>query len=239
MKSTSSPHGSFLVAACLVVLLASCRTVPPSPRAAPAAPAPAAVPSAPSARETAVAEVKRLTEIADKDPLLAAWTGPYGGVPPWDKLNVAGFGKAFETGLALLLAEVDVIAENPEPSTFENTFVPLEDAGRHSDRAQTMFSILTNNLSTPEAQAVDKEWSPKIAAAYDRITFNTKLFSRVQPIYDGKGSLTPEQRRLVELNYDRFVRAGAKLSPDDKAKVGKINEELGGLFSDFRRTVRA
>src|SRR5512141_1300808 len=240
MKATIAVPGSLLVAASLGVLLASCRTVPPSPHAAPVEPAPAAAPAVvPSARDTAVADVKRLTEIADKDPLLAAWTGPYGGVPPWDKLNVAGFGKAFETGLALLLAEVDVIAENPEPSTFENTFVPLEDAGRHSDRAQTMFSILTNNLSTPEAQAVDKEWSPKIAAAYDRITFNTKLFSRVQPIYDGKGSLTPEQRRLVELNYDRFVRAGAKLSPDDKAKVGKINEELGGLFSDFRRTVRA
>jgi peptidyl-dipeptidase Dcp len=240
MKSQVSPsQGSFLVVACLVVLLASCRTVPPSPQTATAEPAPAAAPAATSARDTALAEVKRLTAIAEADPLLAAWTGPYGGVPPWDKLNVAGFGKAFETGLALLLAEVDVIAENPEPTTFENTFVPLEDAGRHTDRSQTLFSILTNNLSTPEAQAVDKEWSPKIAAAYDKITFNDKLFARVQKISDGKASLSPEQRRLVELNYDRFVRAGAKLSPEDKAKVGKINEELAGLFADFGNKVLA
>jgi peptidyl-dipeptidase Dcp len=242
MKSNVTPsQGSFLIAACLVVLLASCRTVPPSSPAASAEPAPVATPAAPSARDTALAEVKRLAEVADKDPLLAPWTGPYGGVPPWDKLNVAGFGKAFETGLALLLAEVDVIAANPEPPTFQNTFVPLEDAGRHSDRAQTLFSILTNNLSTPEAQAVDKEWSPKIAAAYDKITFNAKLFGRVAAIHDGldKSSLTPEQRRLVELNYDRFVRAGAKLSDDDKAKVGKINEELAGLFADFGNKVLA
>jgi peptidyl-dipeptidase Dcp len=243
MKSidTDFPGSLLIGASCLVALLASCRTVPPSSPTPTVERAPVATPAIPAARDTALAEVKRLTEIADKDPLLAPWTGPYGGVPPWDKLDVAGFGKAFETGLALLLAEVDVIAENPEPPTFENTFVPLEDAGRHSDRAQTMFSILTNNLSTPEAQAVDKEWSPKIAAAYDKITFNTKLFARVAAIHDAGDSanLNPEQRRLVDLTWDRMVRAGAKLSPDDKAKVGKINEELAGLFSDFSKKVLA
>jgi peptidyl-dipeptidase Dcp len=243
MKSfASASQGSSLAAACLVVLLAACRTVPPSSQtAAPAEPAPAATPAPPSARDAALAEVARLTAIADEDPMLEAWTGPYGGVPPWDKLNVPAFGKAFETGLALLLAEVDVIAENPEPPTFTNTFVPLEDAGRHTDRSQTLFSILTNNLSTPEAQAVDKEWSPKIAAAYDKIVFNSKVFARVAAIHAGrdKASLSPEQRRVVELTYDRMVRAGANLSPDEKAKVGKINEELAGLFTDFGNKVLA
>ena len=238
---TSAPQGSLLLVVFLLVLIAACKTAPPA--AAPAATAEtaaAAAPApAPSARDVASAEVARLTAIADQDPLLKAWEGPYGGVPPWDKLNVAGFGKAFETGLALVLAEVDVIAENPDPPTFENTFVPLEDAGRHTDRSQTLFSILTNNLSTPEAQAVDKEWSPKIAAAYDKIAFNPKLFARVAAIHEGRDKLNPEQRRLVELSYDRFVRAGANLSPEDKAKVGKINEELAGLFTDFGNKVLA
>ena len=243
MKSivTASPGSSLVAAVCLVTLLASCRTAPPAAPAASAEPAPVAAPAAPSARDTALAEAKRLAAIADQDPLLAPWPGPYGGVPPWDKLSVAGFGKAFETGLALLLAEVDAIAENPEPPTFENTIAALDDAGRHSDRAQTLFSVVTNNLSTPESQAVDKEWSPKIAAAYDKITFNDKLFARIAAIHDGpdKAKLTPEQRRLVDLNYDRFVRAGAKLSPENKAKVGKINEELAVLFTDFGNKVLA
>ena len=243
MKSivTASPGSSLVAAVCLVTLLASCRTAPPAAPAASAEPAPVAAPAAPSARDTALAEAKRLAAIADQDPLLAPWPGPYGGVPPWDKLSVAGFGNAFETGLALLLAEVDAIAENPEPPTFENTIAALDDAGRHSDRAQTLFSVVTNNLSTPESQAVDKEWSPKIAAAYDKITFNDKLFARIAAIHDGpdKAKLTPEQRRLVDLNYDRFVRAGAKLSPEDKAKVGKINEELAVLFTDFGNKVLA
>ncbi|HZI66473.1 MAG TPA: M3 family metallopeptidase [Thermoanaerobaculia bacterium] len=241
MKSVDT-IGMLVVASCAVALLASCRTSGPmSPPAATVESAPVATPAASSARAAAQAEVARLTAIADQDPLLAAWPGDYGGVPPWDKLNVAVFGKAFETGLALVLAEVDVIAENPEPPTFTNTFVPLEDAGRHTDRSQTLFSILTNNLSTPEVQALDKEWSPKIAAAYDKIVFNQKLFARVAAIHAArdKSNLNPEQRRLVELTYDRLVRAGANLSADDKAKVGKINEELAGLFTDFGNKVLA
>ncbi|HVE66812.1 MAG TPA: M3 family metallopeptidase, partial [Thermoanaerobaculia bacterium] len=238
----SAPQVSVLAIAFLAVVLAACQTASPPPPAAPMEPAPAAAAAAPAptaARDAAVAEVARLAAIADQDPLLAAWPGAYGGVPPWDKLNVAAFGKAFETGLALVLAEVDVIAENPDPPTFENTVVPLEDAGRHTDRSQTLFSILTSNLSTPEVQALDKEWSPKIAAAYDKIVFNPKLFARVAAIHAArdKSNLNPEQRRLVELTYDRLVRAGANLSAGDKEKVGKINEELAGLFTDFGNKV--
>ncbi len=237
----AQPGSLILVAVFFLVLIAACQTAPPATRAAAPAEAAPAAPPPTSARDAAAAEVTRLTAIADQDPLLMAWTGPHGGVPPWDKLNVAGFGKAFETGLALVLAEVDVIAENPEPPTFENTFVPLEDAGRHTDRSETLFSVLTSNLSTPEVQAVDNEWSPKIAAAYDKIAFNPKLFARVAAIHAArdKANLTPEQRRLVELTYDRFVRAGANLSPEEKAKVGKINQELAGLFTDFGNKVLA
>jgi hypothetical protein len=178
-----------------------------------AAPEPApAAPAMPSKRDAAAAEVARLTALADKDPFLMAWTGPYGGIPPWDKLKVEAFPRAFETGLALELAEVDVIAENPEPATFANTFAPLEDGGRHVGRAETLFSIMTGNLSTPEIQAVDKEWSPKMAATRDKITFNDQLFARVTAVYAARDQLTAEQRRLVELRYDRFVKAGAKLS---------------------------
>ncbi len=194
-----------------------------------------------SKQDLAKEEVARLTAIANKDPLLAPWTGKYEGVPPWDKLDVALVGKAFETGLALLLAEVDVVAENPEPATFENTFVPLEDAGRHQDRVELLFAIMTGNLSNDEVQAVDKEWSPKLSAAYDKITFNSKLFERIAAVYGKRESsrLNHDQKRVVKLRYERAVRAGAKLSEAEKAKVGKINEELAGLFADFSKKVLA
>ena len=228
-----------------LALMMSCgptpKPTPPTPPAPaedkPVVAAPEPKPAVPSKQAAAMAEVARLTALADKDPYLVAWTGPYGGVPPWDKLKVEAFPKAFELGLALSLAEVDVIAENPEPATFANTFVPLENTGRHQGRADTLFSIMTGNLSTPEVQAVDKEWSPKMAAARDKITFNAKLFGRISAVYAARDQLDAEKRRVVELRYDRFVKAGAKLSSADQAKVGKINEELAGLFTEFNKKV--
>ena len=221
-----------------LALLMSCATPKPTapppveaqPSAAAADPAPAA-PPAPAPHDTAVAEVKRLTALAEADPYLAPWQGPHGGVPPWDKLKVDAFPRAFELGIALTLAEIDAIAENPEAPTFDNTFVPLENSGRHQTRADILFSVMSSNLSTPEVQAVDKEWSPKMAAARDKVTFNEKLFARVSAVYGARDQLDPEKRRLVELRYERFLRAGARLSPADKAQVGKINEELAGLYA--------
>jgi peptidyl-dipeptidase Dcp len=186
-------------------------------------------------------EVARLTALADANPLLMAWTGPYGGVPPWDKIKAEDFPAAFEISVPLLLAEVEVIAQDPASPTFENTFVPMENAGRHHDRGETLFSVMTSSLNSKEVQAVDTEWAPKLTAAYDKITFNDKLFARIAAIYEARAAsgLTTEQQRLVELVHDRFVRAGAKLTADEKARVGKINEELATLNTAFGNKVQA
>jgi peptidyl-dipeptidase Dcp len=194
-----------------------------------------------SAHDAAVANVTRLKAEADQHPLLAPWTGPYGGVPPWDKVKSDLFAGAFTLGIELRNAEIDAIASDPEPPTFANTFVPLEDAGRHQDRAENLFGVMTNNMNSPEYQAVDKEWSPKLAAAYDEITFHSKLFARIAAIYDGRAQagLTPEQLRLVERTYDRFVRAGAKLDDAQKQQLGAINQELASLFTEFAQKVLA
>src|SRR5262249_15645881 len=137
------------------------------------------------------------------------------------------------------LAEVDVVAANPEPPTFANVIVPLENAGRHEDRAETLFGVLTNNLNTDDVQKVDREWSPKQAAARDAIVFNENLFRRITAAYDArvKAGLTPEQDRLLTRTYDHYVRAGAKLSPEDKKKVGDINQQLAVAFTDFANKV--
>ena len=194
-----------------------------------------------AAHKQAVAKVAELKTKADADPMLTAWTGPWGGVPPWDKAKAEAFPPAFETGLALVTAEVDEIATNPEAPTFQNTIAALEDAGRHENRAETLFNVLTNNLNTDDVQKVDKEWSPKITAVNDSIVFNEKLFARIAGVYEGreKAGLTDEQKRLAGLTYDRYVRAGAKLNPDQKKRLGEINKELSVLYSDFANKVQA
>ena len=232
----------------LLILLGSCRTLPGPVPAPPPQPDIATEPPAPDPAEQARADygalkqrVAQLTREAEKDPLLAPWTGPYGGVPPWDKVRTPLVAAAFTTGLDLQDLEVGVITVNPEPPSFVNTMVPLEDLGRHVGRAQTLFSVMTSSLNTPDVQAVDREWKPKFAAASDRITFDEKLFARLSAVYDtrDKAGLSPEQIRLVVLTYDRFVRAGAKLTVAQKAEMGRINQELAVLFTDFGNKVLA
>lgn len=180
-------------------------------------------------------------EAAQMNPLLATWTGPYGGVPPWDRVQPADFPEAFAIAIDLRQAEIDAIANNAEPPTFENTFVPLENAGRELRRLYSLFGVMSSNVSTPEFQAIDREWSPKLAAASDEITFNAELFARIDQIYQTRESagLTPEQVRLVELTHERYVRSGARLTPEQKEELGRINQELAGLFSDFSNKVLA
>lgn len=194
-------------------------------------------------QRAALAEIARLREQADRDPVLAAWSGPYGGVPPWDKLKLERVGSELGTGIALMQAEIAAIATNPAPATFANTIVALEDAGRHLHRIGTMFGVYTGNLNTPEVQAIDREWSPKLAEASDAITFNARLFARISTVYAERESsqppLTAEQQRLVKLTYEDFVREGAKLNPAQKQQLGQINQELAVLFTDFGNKVLA
>ena len=231
----------------LLILLGSCKTLPepvpappPQPEAPPVPAAPDPDASARAAHARAQETVAQLRREADKNPLLAMWTGPYGGVPPWDKVKTELFPTAFTAGLALMDAEVAVITSEPAAPTFANTMVSLEDLGRHVDRAQTLFSVMTSSLNTPDVQAVDREWSPKFAEASDKITFDEKLFARLSAVYASReAGLTPEQKRLVELTYDRFVRAGAKLTAAQKTEMGRINQELAVLFTDFGNKVLA
>jgi peptidyl-dipeptidase Dcp len=171
--------------------------------------------------------------------LLAPWTGPYGGVPPWDKVQPALFPEAFQAALDERRNEIRAIAESSQPATFENTFVPLQNAGRRLSRVNALFGVMTNNMNTPAYQALDREWSPKMAAAFDEIVFNEKLFGRIQAVYQNRASLTAEQKRLVERIYQQYVRSGARLNGEQKAQLGRINQQLAGLFSDFANKVLA
>ncbi len=230
---------NLVAGAVLVGLLSACASAPQ--KTEPMAQKPEATPASTAFHDAAVAKVAELKAKADQNPMLAPWTGPYGGVPPWDKVKTELYPAAFELGLALRQAEVDVIASDAAPPTFANTIGRLEDAGRHQDRVQTMFGVWTDNLNTPEVQAVDREWAPKIAAAGDQIIFNEKLFARLTAVHDARegAGLSAEQKRLLERTHDDFVRAGAKLNAEQKKKLGQINQDLAVAFSEFANKVLA
>ena len=173
------------------------------------------------------------------NPLLAPWTGPYGGVPPFDAASVALLGPAMEVAMAGELAEIEAIANNPEPPTFENTIAALERAGRAKDRVDTLYGIYSSSLATPEFQALEREMEPRLAAHRDRINQNAALFRRIEAVYNSpeRKALTPEQQRLVWLRYTYLVLAGARLEPDDKKRVADINQRLASLYTAFSQNV--
>ncbi|RZM36634.1 MAG: M3 family peptidase, partial [Sphingomonas sp.] len=169
------------------------------------------------------------------NPLLADWTGPAGGVPPWDKVRPELFPQAFETTLAERTAEYRKIADNPAKPTFANTIVPIQLAGKRYGQVMTLFGVMTGNMNTPAYQKLDREWSPKFSAASDAITFDKPLFARIQAVYDARNSsgLDAQQIRLVTRIYDSYVRQGAKLNDAQKAQLSQYNQQLATQFSTF------
>src|SRR5688572_8390653 len=112
-------------------------------------------------------------------PLLSQWTGPYGGVPPFDKARAAQLKPALEAGMAEQLAAIERIAGNRAAPTFDNTIVAMEKSGRTLDRVTTVYGIYSLTLNDEEVQVVEREMEPKLAAFSDRITQNSKLFHRI------------------------------------------------------------
>jgi peptidyl-dipeptidase Dcp len=179
------------------------------------------------------------TSIAKTSPLLEQWTGPYGGVPPFDRVKVSDFKPALEAAMAENLAEIDKITANKSKANFSNTIAALERSGRTLERVRAIYDVWGSNLSTPEFQAVESEMEPKLAAFADKITQNEALFKRIENVYNSrdKVKLTPEEQRLVWVYYTRFVRSGARLSLEQKKRLSAINQELAGLFTRFSQNL--
>ena len=181
------------------------------------------------------------TPAVPQNPLLAEWSGPYGGVPPFEEIRVEHFEPALEAAMAENLAEIDRIAGNPAPATFENTIAALERSGRTLDRVDTAYGIWSSTLNSPDFQAVEREMAPQLAAFSDKIYQNAALFRRIEAVYTSpsKASLTPEQQRLTWWYHNNFVRAGARLEPAAKTRLSQINQELAKLFTHFSQNVLA
>lgn len=173
------------------------------------------------------------------NPLLKDWKGNYGGVPAFNEYKVSDFKEALEFAMKEKLNEVNAIANNPKPATFQNTIAALEKTGKRLSRVYAVYGIYSSNLSSPEFEPIEAEMEPKLAEVSDKITQNTKLFKRIQVVYNSKdkSKLTKEQQRLVKVYYDNYVYAGAKLDAKTKAKVSALNQQLAGLYTKFSQNL--
>lgn len=159
----------------------------------------------------------------------------YFQAPDFSKIKDADFKPALEQGMKEKLVEIEKIANNPAPATFENTLLPLEKSGQLLTRVSHVFNLLTGANTNPALQKIEEEEAPKLAANNDALYLNTKLFKRISSIYEKRDQLNldPESKRLVEYYYEQFELAGAKLSDADKEKLKTLNGEEATLTTKF------
>jgi peptidyl-dipeptidase Dcp len=179
-----------------------------------------------------------VSQSAAANPFFTPSTLPY-QLPPFDRIRDEHFRPAFEKGMAEQLAEVQAIAGDPSPPTFGNTLVALERSGRLLARVETTFNSLAAAHTNDALKKLDLEIKPQLAAHRDEIFLNAALYARVQALYDQRDrlNLDPESARLLERYHVRFVRAGARLSEEQKTALKAINQELAGLSAKFQQNL--
>ncbi len=178
---------------------------------------------------------------SESNALLEKWTGPYGGVPPFHCRNLEDLKPALEAGMAESLEEIETIANNPDPPTFENTIVAMERSGRLLDPVYPFFGVWSSNLSTPEFRKIEQEMAPRLAEFSSRIRQNAALFARIKAVYEGieMAGLAPQHQRLIWLVYISFARNGATLAGDARERHSAINQRLAELHTRFSTNVLA
>jgi peptidyl-dipeptidase Dcp len=175
------------------------------------------------------------------NPLLAEWTGPYGGVPAFDQLDLAALEPAMDIAIRDHLAELDAIAADPNPPSFANTIVAMERSGQPLERVFAYYGVWSSNLSTPEFREVQARLAPKLAQYSTAVVQHAALFARIAAVRQGPefAGLSGPEQRLVQLTFERFARQGASLEGAARARYAAIQEELAQLHTRFANNVLA
>ena len=173
------------------------------------------------------------------NPMLKPWEGAYQGIPAFDRVEVADVKPAMLKAMELSLEEMEAIASNSEPPTFENTIEEMERSGAPLDRAFAYYGVFSSNLSSPEFREVQSELAPLFSEFQSKITQNEALFQRVKTIYKNSKDepLPADQQRVVELTYQSFAMSGANLDAEKKKRYAEINKELSTLYTNFSNNV--
>ncbi|MBN9554674.1 MAG: M3 family metallopeptidase [Alphaproteobacteria bacterium] len=172
------------------------------------------------------------------NPLLEDWAGPF-GTPPLDRIQPAHFTSAYEAALAQHQAEIAHIADDPAPPGFANTAVALERSGKRLARVDAVFSTFAGSATNEALQAIELEMAPKLSAHWNGIYLNAALFQRLDAVWRRRAELglNAESLRLLERIHLDFVRAGARLSGEDRARIDAISQRLATLSATFAQNV--
>ena len=164
------------------------------------------------------------------------------GLPPFGLIRDDHYREAFDRGMAEHLSEVEAIAANPEPPTFENTLVALERSGQVLSRARLAFFGTSSSLATDAVQAIEEEYAPRLTAHEDAVRLDPRLYARIRAVHDDEAAmaaLDPESRRLVERHHTEMSVAGAGLDESAKERLRELNGRLASLGTQFEKRLLA
>ncbi len=173
--------------------------------------------------------------------MTAPWTGPFGGVPPFNAVKLDDFHTTIEAAISAAEAEIAAIASNPEPASFDNTIAAREQVGAELDRVLTLYHVWAGTMSTPDFQQIERTLEPRLAAFWSSVSQRPDLAARIDAVLDTgtaeADQLDPAQRRLAETYQHEARQNGAHLDEATRARVGEINERLASLFTEFGQNV--
>jgi peptidyl-dipeptidase Dcp len=159
--------------------------------------------------------------------------------PPFDRIHDSDYLPAFEAGMRAQLAQVAAIVHDREPATFANTIMALERSGRLLERVENTFSNLNACNTDPRMQQIDTEMAPRLSAHRDAIHLDAALWARIDSLYQKRDSLhlDPESLQLLVRYHTVFVRAGARLDPQQQARLRDLNQQIASLTTRFKQNV--
>lgn len=179
------------------------------------------------------------TSSGGDNPFFAEFKTPH-GVPPFDKIKIEHYMPAFEEGMKQHSAEIEAIINNTEEPSFDNTIVPLDQAGEMLDRVSAVFFAIKGANTNPEIDEIAVEVTPLLTEHSDNINLNAKLFKRIEAVkkndYEGRNK---EDQQLIDKFYKSFVRSGIALDGAKQDKIREINKEMGMLSLNFGNNVLA
>ena len=181
---------------------------------------------------------QRVSQIVSPNPLLEDWDAPY-GLPPFDAIRAEHFVPALQVAMQANRAELDALAAQVEPPSFDNTIAAFDRCARQLGRIEAVFYNLTASHTSPELQAVQREMAAPLSAHYSAVFMHAGLFKRVDALHAQRETLglTPEQRRLLERTHLDFVRSGARFGADAQARYAQVMERLAELTTRFAQNV--
>lgn len=183
---------------------------------------------------TILASSVLLASCGNSNPLVEDWNTPY-GVPPFADISDSNYMPAIDDGISELRSEIDLIINNPEEPTFDNTILALETAGQLLGKVASTFSNITNTDTNDTLRGLETKIWPRLTRERDSIFLNDDLFARVKAVYDSREELNLREQdaRLLELTYRGFKRSGAALDNETKTKLKDINAEISALTTQF------